>query len=444
MYAVFVVLIVYLAAFVSTFGASIAVGGGDGITATFEVPESQKSFLVSTYLMGCGLGPLLFSPLSERCGRKWSIAAGVLFMATFTTACTKAPNWGALLAFRFLAGLGSSATLCTSNGIFADIAPSPAIRGIMNCWTMVLTALGPLMAAITSISVISRWPDRWDICFLINAGIAWLAFLAVLSLPETSAKVVSAASSIESQSMKKEETWSRIVLPLRMIFMEPIVTTSTLFLSLLYSIFFLFFQLLPRIGSDVYGFGTDRQVIVFVPIAIGAILAGLIITILEPALQALSEANRYKSDRQQELRRLPPACIGSFLVIISLFVVGYVVASRAHYMYMLVGEAVFSLGMVLIFMGLTNYVADSYKTAIASAIAPTWIVRNFLAAGLSFAAAPLYSHLGAQWELYLLGFLSLPFAGLICGTLYAGPWLREHSEICQSIIKVPVEQELKV
>lgn len=51
MHAAFVVFIVYLAAFVSTFGASIAVGGGNAIIATFQVPESQKSFLVSTYLM---------------------------------------------------------------------------------------------------------------------------------------------------------------------------------------------------------------------------------------------------------------------------------------------------------------------------------------------------------------------------------------------------------
>lgn len=393
---------------------------------------------------GCGLGPLLFSPLSERWGRKWSVAAGVLLMATFTTACTQAPTWGALLAFRFLAGLGSSATLCISNGIVADITSNPAIRGIINCWTMVLTALAPLMAGIISICVVSRWSDGWDLCFWINSGLAWLAFLAVLLLPETSEKIISAASSVDQAPSKEVNRWTAIILPLRMILLEPIVTTSTLFLSLLYSIFFLFFQLLPRIRSSVYGFASERQVIVFIPLAIGAILAGSITTALEPFLRRFSESKIFGNNRQQELRRLPPACVGSFLVVVSLFVVGYVVASGAHYMYMLVAEATFSLGMVLVFMGLTNYVADCYRTAIASAIAPTWIVRNFLAAGLSFAAAPLYSHLGAQWELYLLGFLSLPFAGLICGTLYIGPWLREHSEICQSIVQVPVEQESKV
>lgn len=391
MHAVFVVSIVYLAAFVSTFGASIAVGGGNAITATFQESESQKSFLVSTYLMvclvscsgwprtdaqqGCGLGPLLFSPMSERCGRKWSVAAGVLFMATFTTACAKAPNWGALLAFRFLAGMGSSATLCISNGIVADITSNPAIRGIINCWTMVLTALGPLMAGIVSICVVSRWTDRWDVCFWINSGIAWLAFLAVLLLPETSKSVTSAASSIESssietQSLKKGNKWTSVMLPFRMIFLEPIVTTSTLFLSLLYSIFFLFFQLLPRIGSDVYGFESDRQTLVFIPIACGAVLAGLISTVLEPALRALSESKRYQSNRRQELRRIPPACFGSFLVVTSLFLVGYVVASRAHYVYMLLGEAMFSLGMVLVFMGLTNYVADAYKVCQQSLLVP--------------------------------------------------------------------------
>lgn len=195
-------------------------------------------------------------------------------MAIFTTACAKAPSWGALLA-----GLGSSATLCISNGIVADITSNPAVRGIINCWTMVLTAVGHLTAGIISICVISRWANGWDLSFWINSSLTWLALMAVLLPPETSNIVTSAASSIETQSIQKDKRWAPILLPFRMVFLEPIVATSTLFLSLLYSIFFMFFQLLPRIGSDLYGFGSERLVIVFIPIAIGAILAGLITTV---------------------------------------------------------------------------------------------------------------------------------------------------------------------
>lgn len=146
-----------------------------------------------------------------------------------------------------------------------------------------------------------------------------------------------------------------------MIIFEPIVSVTCLFMSLEYSIFYLFFQLLPVLFTETYGFSTKARVVVFLPVAVGSILAGLVYTILEPTLQRLAEGGKYGGNRQPELRRLPPAAFGSLVCVLSLFLAGYAVSVQAHYAYLLVIEGAFGTGFLLIFIGLTNYLFDAYK-----------------------------------------------------------------------------------
>lgn len=286
-------------------------------------------------------------------------------LATFTCASVGAPNWAALLMFRFLAGVGSTAAMCVSGGIIADIVPAPATRGLISCWFMVTSTLGPLIASTCSILANNRWPWRWEISIWINGGGALLAFFAILLLPETlkhATTTSSMSSSLSSdERSKRRSPMEHILLPLRMIIFEPIVSVTCLFMSLEYSIFYLFFQLLPVLFTETYGFSAKGRVVMFLPVAIGAVLAGLIYTMLEPTLQGLAESDRYGGNRRPELRRLPPAGFGSFLCVLSLLLAGYVVSTQTHYAYLLVIEGVFGTGFILIFIGLTNYLFDAYN-----------------------------------------------------------------------------------
>jgi hypothetical protein len=147
-----------------------------------------------------------------------------------------------------------------------------------------------------------------------------------------------------------------------MIALEPIVSVTCLFMSLIYSIFYLFFQLLPVLFAETYGFSKESRAVIFVPVAVGAVIAGLVYSVLEPSLRRLAENDRFGTDRRPELRRLPPACCGSLLCVLALFLAGYAVSRPAsHYAYLLVLEGAFGTGFLLIFIGLTNYLVDAYK-----------------------------------------------------------------------------------
>ena len=102
---------------------------------------------LSIFLLAYATGPLILSPLSELYGRKWVcrrlgfnhltrklifirgrgsghdqvLHLSNLFFLAFNLGCAFAPNVGALIAFRFLAGLGGSAPIAIGAGVVGDI-----------------------------------------------------------------------------------------------------------------------------------------------------------------------------------------------------------------------------------------------------------------------------------------------------------------------------------
>lgn len=70
--------------------------------------QTLGAFVTSVYILGYAFGPLAWAPLSELYGRMpiYSIC-NVLFLI-FSIACAVANNLGALIAFRFFAGIAAS------------------------------------------------------------------------------------------------------------------------------------------------------------------------------------------------------------------------------------------------------------------------------------------------------------------------------------------------
>ena len=100
--------------------------------------QTIGSFIVSIYILGYALGPLFIAPMSEVYGRLPVYHICNVQFAIWTMACALAPNMGALLAFRLLAGIAGSCPITIGGGSIADLF-SAAQRG----GAMALFALGP-------------------------------------------------------------------------------------------------------------------------------------------------------------------------------------------------------------------------------------------------------------------------------------------------------------
>lgn len=98
------------------------------IAESFDVSMEAAGLTVTLFLLGYCAGPLLFAPLSEFYGRRWIFYITFIFYVAFNFLCAWAPNFGALLVGRFLAGTFVSAPLSNAPGVLADIW-SPTERG---------------------------------------------------------------------------------------------------------------------------------------------------------------------------------------------------------------------------------------------------------------------------------------------------------------------------
>ncbi|KAL1628218.1 hypothetical protein SLS54_001788 [Diplodia seriata] len=234
----------------STVSSSLAAGAADQISAYFGITNQAQLVLpTSIFLVGYVVGPLLFGPLSEWCGRKRVMVGAFAVFTVFSLACALADSFAALVVFRLLVGIPGSCAISVTGGIIADIYNDPTSRGRAMALFMATTTFGPLIGPVASgyLSVIS-W--RWAFWLgLIIAGAAWVPLLAT---PETYAPVILArrAKRLRKESGGEENVFAPIELeprdwrhvatvvltrPIRMMLFEWIVLFSCLYLAFVYA-----------------------------------------------------------------------------------------------------------------------------------------------------------------------------------------------------------------
>src|SRR5690606_31608814 len=82
--------------------------------------ENSRQFVITAYIAGFGLAQLFFGPLSDRFGRRGPLLVGLVVYVAAATACAFAPSFGALLALRFIQGLGAAATRVIAVSVVRD------------------------------------------------------------------------------------------------------------------------------------------------------------------------------------------------------------------------------------------------------------------------------------------------------------------------------------
>lgn len=104
--------------------------------------DELASFIVSIYILGFCIGPLVLAPLSELYGRSPVMHASNVFFLIFTIACAVSSDMGMFVFFRFCQGLSGCPPLTLGGGTISDLMP-PVKRGkALSIWSM-----GPLLVS---------------------------------------------------------------------------------------------------------------------------------------------------------------------------------------------------------------------------------------------------------------------------------------------------------
>ncbi|KAJ5565086.1 hypothetical protein N7513_001328 [Penicillium frequentans] len=428
--------------FNSSLGSSIASGAHDELASDFNIASDSIKMVLPTslYMAGFAIGPVIFGPLSEHFGRKPVLVATYSIYLIFMMACALAPTFPALLVFRFFCGLGGSAPNAVLGGLFSDIYENPHHRGLAMSWFMFATTFPPLLGPIIS-GFISTITWRWT--FWAGLIIAAPGFPLLVTMPETYVPVLRRRSErddekagyIEKSSGHDAKSFSsemRVILgrPFLMFTREPIVFCCSLYLALIYSILYLYFQAYPIIFQDLYGLSAGIGGLAFLPILPGSILA-FVVFFLYSGYHSKALAAGHSWAKSEEYRRLPLACVGAPGIPIALFWLGWSAKLSINPVMPMMSGIFFGFGYLLIFIALLNYLTDAYKQFSASASAAASTLRSSFAIFLPMAANPMYTKLGIDWANSLLGFFSIAIAVVPFVFIKYGAWIRANSKFAQ-------------
>lgn len=438
----------------STIGSSLPSGATEYIAKEFHITNHEQLVLpISVFLVGYVLGPLLFGPLSEQYGRRYPLLIGYCLFNIFMMACALAPSFNALIVFRLLNGMAASAPIAIITGTFSDVFGDPTERGRTMAWYMASTAVGPIVSPFIS-GFISTVSWRW--AFWLGLIIAGASCPLVFFYPETYGPVLLKR---RAKILRKETGNQSIVAPLdliphdlratvtvtltrplRMIVKEYMVSLTCLYLSLAYAIFYLYFQAYPLIFEGIYGMSTGIAGLMYLPIAVGCFLACGIFIWYDGFL-ARAKARGAPWAQNEDYRRLPLACIGGPLYVISLFWLGWTANANIHWAVPMISGVVFGLGYELIFMAMLNYISDAYQIYAASAQSASSCCRSIFGAVLPLAAQPMFSAVGIDWGCSIIAFASLGVSVIPFAFIYFGPKIRNGSKLQRHLQALKEEEE---
>ena len=167
--------------------SSVPSGCLPSLSKEFGVSEVVANLTITLFVLGyCG-GPFIFAPLSEHFGRRWILYATFLLYMAFNFLAAWPPNFGALLAARFLAGMSVSASLSNAPGVLSDLWDDSE-RGnaiaIFGAAIWIGPSLGPIIAGFFELHL--GW--QWAFFFVLWLGAP--ATLLMFTIPETHAPTI--------------------------------------------------------------------------------------------------------------------------------------------------------------------------------------------------------------------------------------------------------------
>ena len=128
--------------------SSILAPSAPEIIASLTEPSSILStLLITIFLLGYAIGPLLLSPLSEVYGRLPVVHICNTAFIVCTVVCAASHSVGLLIAFRFLAGAAASYIWTVIPGIIADLFVQEERGRPVGIWALGLS-IGPSLGPI--------------------------------------------------------------------------------------------------------------------------------------------------------------------------------------------------------------------------------------------------------------------------------------------------------
>ncbi|KAK4501470.1 hypothetical protein PRZ48_007279 [Zasmidium cellare] len=401
-------LMIYLYTTAVYMGSSIITAGAEGIMREFHVGPTPVSLDLALYTLAYGLGPLIFSPLSEipSVGRN---PPYMITMAIFVILCVPTAlvdNFAGLLVLRFLQGFFGSPCLATGGASLQDIYSLIKLPYVLCIWAFAATcgpALGPVISGFSVSAESWRWAI-WEILWLSSP----IFLLMLLFLPETlpsnlllrraqRLRALTGNANLKSQSEIDQASlnprtvaFEALVRPVQLMVMDPAIGFTALYVALCYGIYYSFFEAFPLVYIDMYHFNLGQLGLTFLSITVGVLIAiaafwAYLWFYLEPKIRRVGLG--------EPEERLVPAIFASFLCPIGLFIFGWTSDPDIYWIVSVIGIMIFTIGIFIIMQCIFVYLPLVYPQYAASLFAGNDFARSTLAFAAVLFSRPMYINL---------------------------------------------------
>ena len=168
------------------FDTAVIAGTTGALTRTYHLSSELLGFTVASALWGTIVGSIFASFPGDRYGRRDSLRLMAILYTVSALGCALAWNWSALVAFRFIGGLGIGGSSVLGPMYIAEISPAKW-RGRLVGFFQVNVVVGILLAYFSNylIGLAGLGPDEWRWKLGVSAIPAVLFFLMLFGIPRS-------------------------------------------------------------------------------------------------------------------------------------------------------------------------------------------------------------------------------------------------------------------
>ncbi|KAK9245626.1 major facilitator superfamily domain-containing protein [Lipomyces tetrasporus] len=400
-----------------------------------ESNSTLASFVVSIYILGFALGPLVVAPLSEMYGRSIVYKVSTFMFTAFTIGAGECNNFASMFVLRFLSGLVGSTSIALGSGSVVDVIPIEKRGKYMSLYILgpvMGPAIGPVIGGFLS-AVSWRWVFR---VIGILSGV--MTIVVFFFLPETYGPYL---LHVKANRLRKETGNEKlhtlyedrlsgpvtlflknIIRPCKLLVMSPIVLIMSIYVAITYGQLYLLFTTFTVVFEEQYGFSTDIVGLSYIGLGLGCLVSILIVIRYSDRILLNMAA---KSGEKKPEYRLPLLLILAPLDIVGLLIYGWTVHYAVHWIVPLIGTFILGIGILATFSPTVSYLVDAYTIYAASANSASTMVRSLGGAVLPLAGPKMYATLGYGWGNTLLAFIMLAITPLPLLMYYKGESLRK-------------------
>lgn len=393
-----------------------------GVMEQFGVNLQLALMGISMYVLAYGIGPLIFSPLSEipKIGRNPPYMISYAIFVVLLVPSSLVNSFPGLIVLRFLQGFFGSPCLATGGASLQDLYGLIKLPYVISLWAFAATcgpALGPIISGFSVTAMNWHW-SQWEMLWMNGPVFLSLFFF----LPETSSpnillrraarlRKLTGDDRLKSQSeidqakmTPREVAVEALWRPFQLVLLDPSIAFTAVYTALVYGIFYSFFEAFPLVYEAMYHFNLGEMGLTFLAVTVGVTIA---IVVYWAYVWYVVEPEIRENGLGTPERRLIPALFVTWLVPVGLFIFGWTSDPKIHWIVSCIGIVITTIGIFLVIQCIFLYLPLVYPQYAASLFAGNDFIRSALATGAIHFSTPMFRNLGIGKGVSLLAGLTV-------------------------------------